>query len=81
MQYSCIISHQSSPLERRVRDILIVIVMNFVVVSSVGIKRVDCINLFWNPCKENSSKIRIKWIYQLINAILNLLSSSQIVQC
>ena len=30
---------------RRVRDIQIVIVTNFVVVSSVGIKRVDCIIL------------------------------------
>ena len=39
------ISHQLSPLERRVRDIQIVIVTNFVVLSSVGIKRVDCITL------------------------------------
>ena len=44
MQYSCIISHKLSPLERRFRDIQIVIITNFVVVSSVGIKRVDCIN-------------------------------------
>ena len=43
MVYSCIISHQLSPLERRVHDIQIVIVMNFLVVSSVGIRRVDCI--------------------------------------
>ena len=43
MQYSCIISHQQSPPERRFRDIEIVITTNFVVVWSVGIKRVDCI--------------------------------------
>ena len=43
MKYSCIISHLLSSLERRFRDILIVIITNFVVVSSVGIKRVDCI--------------------------------------
>ena len=42
MQYSCIISHQLSPLEQRVPDIQIVIVTNFVVVLSVSIKRVDC---------------------------------------
>ena len=42
MQCFCIISHYPSPLERRFRDIQIVIT-NFVVVSSVGIKRVDCI--------------------------------------
>ena len=42
MQYSCLNSYQLSPLERRVRDIQIVIVMNFVVVLSVGIKRVVC---------------------------------------
>ena len=30
-----------SPLDRRFRDIQIVIITNFVVVSSVGIKRVD----------------------------------------
>ena len=42
MRYSCIISHLLSPPERSVRDIQIVIVTNFVVVSSVGIKTVDC---------------------------------------
>ena len=46
MQYSCIISHQLSLLERRFHDIQIVIIKNLVAVSSgVGIKRVDCI--FW----------------------------------
>ena len=35
-------SHKVPPLERRFRDIQIVIITNFVVVSSVGIKRVDC---------------------------------------
>ena len=42
MQCSCIISHKVPPLERRFRDIQIVIITNFVVVSSVGIKRVYC---------------------------------------
>ena len=43
MRYSCIISHKlSSPLERRFGDIQIVIITNFVVVSSDGIKRVEC---------------------------------------
>ena len=42
MQYSCIISEKLSPLERRVCDIQIVIITNFVVVSSVGVKRDDC---------------------------------------
>ena len=45
MQYSCITS-QLSPPERRFRDIQIVIITNFVIVASVFIKRVDCIN----PC-------------------------------
>ena len=43
MQYSCIISRKLPPIERRFRDIQIVITTNFVVVSSIGIKRVDCI--------------------------------------
>ena len=43
MQYSCIISHLLSPLERRFRDFQIVIITNFIVVSSLGIKRVDYI--------------------------------------
>ena len=43
MQYSCLISHLLSPLERRFHDIIIVIITNVVVVSSVGIKSVDCI--------------------------------------
>ena len=42
MQYSGKVSHQLSPIERRFRDIQIVIITNFVIVSSVGIKRVDC---------------------------------------
>ena len=42
MQYSCIIPHSLSPLEQRFRDFQTVIVTNCVVVSSVGIKRVDC---------------------------------------
>ena len=42
MQCSCIISHQLSLSERRFCDIQIVIIANVVVVSSVGIKRVDC---------------------------------------
>ena len=44
MQCSCIISHSLPSLERRFRDIQIVIITNFVFVSSVGTKRVDCIN-------------------------------------
>ena len=39
MQYSCILSHLLSPLERRFRDIHIVIIRNSVIVSSVGISR------------------------------------------
>ena len=42
IQYSCIISHQLSSLERRVLDSQIVNVTNFVVVSSVGINGTDC---------------------------------------
>ena len=38
MQYSCIISHLLSSPERGFRDIQIVIIANFVVVSNVGIK-------------------------------------------
>ena len=48
MQYSCIISHLLSPTERRFRDIQIVVITNFIVVSSVDIKRVDCILIFLN---------------------------------
>ena len=42
MQYFCIKSNYLIPLERSLGDIQIVIITNFVVVSSVGIKRVDC---------------------------------------
>ena len=42
MQYSCILSHELSPIERRFHDIRIVIIKKSVV-SHVGIKRVDCI--------------------------------------
>ena len=42
MQYSYIISHELSPFQRRFCCIQIVIITKFVVVSSVGIKRVDC---------------------------------------
>ena len=52
MQYHCIISHWLSLLKRRFRDIQIVIVTNFVVVSSVGIKTVDC--------KKNKQKTKKK---------------------
>ena len=45
MQCFCIISHQSSSLERMFRDIQIVIITKFVVVSSVDIKRIDCISI------------------------------------
>ena len=45
MQYSGIISLKLSPLELRFCGIQIVTIMNFVVVLSVGIKRVDCIRL------------------------------------
>ena len=41
MQNSCIISYKVPPLKRRLRDIQIVIIKIFFVVSSVGIKRVD----------------------------------------
>ena len=40
MQCSCIISHEMPPLEQRFCDIPIVIITNFVIVSSVGIKTV-----------------------------------------
>ena len=46
MQYSCIISRWLSALERMFRESQIIIITNFVVVSSVGIKRVDIIYLF-----------------------------------
>ena len=42
MQYSCILFLINCRLERRFRAIQIVIIKNFVVVSSVSIKRVDC---------------------------------------
>ena len=42
MQYSYIISQYLSSLDGRFRHIQIIIITNFVVVSSVGIKRVDC---------------------------------------
>ena len=42
MQYSCIISHLLSPFARRFRDIQIVIITNYVVVSGIDIMRVDC---------------------------------------
>ena len=42
MQYSSIISHQLSPFEQKFDDIQIVIIRNFIVVASVGIKRLDC---------------------------------------
>ena len=41
MQYSCIISHWLSPLKRRFRDILIIIITNIVVLTSVVVTRVD----------------------------------------
>ena len=47
MQYSSIISHLLSPLERRFRDIQIVIITKFVVVWRVGIKRVHCTERVW----------------------------------
>ena len=43
MQCFCIISHKPSLFERRFCDIQIVIITNFVVISSVSIKKVDCI--------------------------------------
>ena len=51
MQYSYIISHELSPLKRRFRDIQIVIITNSVVLTSVGVTRVDCISLVlaWKP--------------------------------
>ena len=47
MQYSCTISHKLSPLKQRFHDSQIVIIMNVVLVSSVGLKRVDCIILLF----------------------------------
>ena len=38
MQYSCIISYELLPLERRFHDIQFVIITNYVVVSSIGKK-------------------------------------------
>ena len=43
IEYSCIICDYLLPLERRFRDSQIVIITNFVLVSSVGINRVVCI--------------------------------------
>ena len=45
IKYSCIICDYLLPLKRRFRDSEIVIITNFVVVSSVRIKRVVCIFL------------------------------------
>ena len=42
MQYSCIMSHLTL-LERRFRDIQIVIITNFVAVMIVSMKKDDCI--------------------------------------
>ena len=39
------ISHQLSPFGRRFHDIQIVIITNFAVASSVGIKRINCIHI------------------------------------
>ena len=41
MKYSCIISHLLSRLERRFHDIQFVIITIFVVLSSVGVTRVN----------------------------------------
>ena len=54
MQYSCIISQKLSPLEQRFHDIQIVIITNFVIVSNVGIKRVDSTCVFIAPGKRSS---------------------------
>ena len=43
MHYSDIKFDEFSPFERKLRVRYIIIIMNFVVVSSVGIKRVVCI--------------------------------------
>ena len=42
MEYSCIFSDKLSPLEQRFRASQIIFITNFVIISSVGIKRVDC---------------------------------------
>ena len=44
VQYSYIICDLLLPIKRRFRDSKIVIITNFVVVSSVGINRIDCTN-------------------------------------
>ena len=66
MQYSCIVFHYLSSLEQRFRDIQIVIITNFVVVSNVAIKRADSIvkilsrnyrnwyNQFYPKCLDTS---------------------------
>ena len=60
MQYSGIISQKLSPLVRRFRDILIIIITNFVIVLSVGIKRVDCKTLIIIICyKRNKQALTI----------------------
>ena len=69
MQYSCIIPHKPSPLKQRFCNIQIVIITNFVVVSSVGIKRVDCIalhhtcDMYW---KYNFCQFVVLLLYSLI---------------
>ena len=73
MQYSCIISHLLSPLQRMFRDIQIVIITNFVVVSNVGIKRVDCIVWpIWYPAVNDPTQLCILkyWVVNANNQVL-----------
>ena len=64
MQCFCIISHKPSPLKRMFRDIQIVIIMYFVVVSSVGKTNEYIIwllklELYWKYCgKEEKLLLR-----------------------
>ena len=46
LEVSMQIFHELSPLKRRFRDIQIVIIANFVVLTSVGVMRIDCILVF-----------------------------------
>ena len=61
MQYSCIISHLLSSPEGGFCDIQIVIITNFVVLSNVGIKRVDYI---WIPKTNLQTGQRFYCLYK-----------------
>ena len=67
MQYSCIIFNQLSPLMRRFRNSQIVTITNFVVESSGGGTRVDCIKDCITVRALDKKKIKTKLYETKIN--------------